>query len=180
VRSTGCAIGLLIFALLIAAIALWSVFSQIINGSSNNLENWIATAVGLAVMGGLLWYAFANLKKARIPASAPVPSVLTISDTELSILCTGPKRDIDLSWNRSEIADIRLSPAAPNLKLHQFKSLWAQVIFADDVVRISVMIPTGEVKDVYVLTSGRYWTDAMEVKLRNYLGLKSPLDPNRT
>jgi len=133
---------------------------------------WWVFAVEIVIHGCLIWAAIAAVRRdARAPGTPLEPSVLAISEEEFTIERAGPDRGMDYSWERGEIADVRLCNAAPDRVLLSAKSVLRHALSADHVVRISVERRSGEVDDVMVLSSGRLWADALEPRLRAYLGL---------
>jgi hypothetical protein len=133
---------------------------------------WRVFIVVMVAHGSVLWVVIARLRReARAPGTPLEPSVLSITGDELKIERAGPDRGMDYSWELSEIADIRLCNAAPDRIFFSLKSLVAHAVSHDELIRVSVERPSGEVDDVTVLSAGRHWTNALEERLRSYVGL---------
>ena len=170
----GCAVAMLVAGLLImvplAAAATWGLVSD-----STSPQNWVAAAVGSAVAVCLLWYLATGVRKARVAPPPAISSVLTVRDNTLKIERAGRDRDTDVSWDVAEIADIRLCPKPKLPVFALLGSLPLALLFPpdDDLVRISVMLPSGEVEDVLLRAPGKYWTITLEGKLRGYLRLSA-------
>jgi len=101
------------------------------------------------------------------------PSVLSITGDGLKIERAGRDRRMDYTWQLSEIVDIRLRYERPARIFINPKSVLMHAVEDDGLIRVSVEHPSGEIDDVMVLSAGRYWTDALEAKLRAHLGLSS-------
>jgi hypothetical protein len=98
--------------------------------------------------------------------------VLSICDDVLKIERGGRARDIDYIWNTCDIKDIRLCAASPDRIYTGISSLLQQTLInSDDVIRISVMSRSGTIDDVFVVSDGKHWIDALEQKLRAHLGV---------
>lgn len=123
--------------------------------------------------GCLLWVAIARARReARAPGTPSEPSVLAIAGGLLKIERAGSDRGMDYSWELAEIADVRLCNAAPDRIFLSAKSLLAEALVHDEVIRVSIERRSGEVDDITVLCAGRHWVDALETRLRAHLGLR--------
>lgn len=133
---------------------------------------WIALVIALAIHGCLIWAAIVRIRReARAPGTPLEPSELLITEHELKIERVGGDRGVDVSWGLSEINDIRICNAAPDRAFGGFKSIMAHAVSHDEVIRVSVERPTGEVDDVMILSTGRYWASELETRLRAHLRL---------
>lgn len=173
--SRGCAIAILVFAWMLFGLAGMVLGWQLLE-NPGNIAVWIATGVGAAFAGLLIRYLAADARKVRVPSE---PSVLTIGDGILKIERTGHKRDVDVSWEVSEIADIRVCPTTDERIFLGVGSMLSVALFppGGGLIRISVMRPSGEVDDVVFQSPGKDWADEAEKKLRDYLGLTSNKTP---
>jgi hypothetical protein len=152
----------------VTVVLVWRAIADVPRGGTF----WRVFIVVIVAHGCLLWVAIARLRReARAHGTPSEPSLLSITDGVLKIERAGPDRGMDYSWEVPEIADIRISAAAPDRIFLSPKSLLLHQLFAEEVIRVSVERQSGEIDDVLVSVSGRYWADGLENKLRTYLGL---------
>jgi hypothetical protein len=157
-----------ILPLPLTVVLLWRAIAQ----TPADQTFWQVFVVTILVHGCLITAAvFAFRRDARMPGTPLEPSVLSITPDELKIERAGRDRGMDYSWEISEIADVRLCYTEPDRIFLGLKSVVAHAMSHDEFVRISVERRTGEVDDVIVRTTGRYWMDVLEARVRAYLGL---------
>jgi hypothetical protein len=180
--SKGCATALLGAAAVLGLLVLVTLARRLVEDTSTDAATWVALCLVAIVATGFLLFGMSTFREAQLPARAAEPSVLSVTDRVLKIERAGPDRGMDYSWERTEIADVRICAAAPD-RIRMFlslPSLLGHALFPDEVIRVSVERRSGEVDDVFVSSPGRYWIDALETRLRAHLGLaatagKAPL-----
>lgn len=170
-KNVGCAITVLVagafMMLCLVAAALWHAYDETTAGSL------VVAAIALIVAFLAIRYLRANVRAERTPSPPPEPSILRVQGDTVVVERTGRDRDVDVSWQLDEIADIRLCPTYDRRIILGVHSL-VRAVFSppdDDRVRISVMHPSGEVDDVVVQAPGRDWIEGMERRLRSYLNV---------
>jgi hypothetical protein len=170
-RWTTAVVGVL--ALLLLAFTIMLAWRAIAEGPADDTFWWMF-AVVTAVDGCLLWVAMAQLRRdARAPGRASEPTVVCITGEELRIERAGRDRDMDYSWKLSEIADIRLCNAAPDRIFVSARAVLEHAMSNEEVIRVSIEHPSGEIDDMIITSVGRDWADALETRLRAHLGLSS-------
>jgi hypothetical protein len=133
---------------------------------------WLILAVLIVALGFLLRATIARLRReAKAPRPPSEPSMLVIADGVLKIERAGPDRGMNYSWELTEIADLSMSNAALDRAFPSPRSLVAHGLSQEQVIRISVQRRSGEVDDITLLSTGRFWADSLETRLRNYLKL---------
>jgi hypothetical protein len=164
---TGAAIFLFIPTLLL-------LFTAVANVPRGPTFWWVLGAAILAE-ACLAWRAITAVRReASAPGTPLEPAVLSLTADALKIERAGLDRGTDVSWERWEVADLRMCNAAPDRVFLGLQSLVKHALSADDVLRVSVERPSGDVNDVFVLTRGRGWADALELRVRTHLGLPPP------
>jgi hypothetical protein len=171
-RSPGCAMAFLVAAILLAlpipVVAVVSLSSD----SPLTPTLWVAYAVVIAITVVMVLYAIAGVRTSRLPVPVIEPSVLKVNDDVLRIERVGKDRGTDVSWERAEIADIRLCVAAPDRVFLGIPAMLGHALSkSNNMIRVSVLLPSGDVDDVMIATPGQYWVGELEEKLRDYLGL---------
>jgi hypothetical protein len=130
-------------------------------------------AAALAVMAGTLWYLAIGVRKERIPSAPVEPSVLTIRDNELRIERTGRDRGTDVSWDLSEVTDIRIFRETELPPIMGPRAILSATLSPEDIIEITVVLPSGQFDDVLVRVPNEHWIGDLEKRLRGYLHLPS-------
>lgn len=169
--SIGCAIAVLVLAAFIAVPILWMVVTDLANGDAPDSRHWVAYVGLTLIVAWLLWYARREARRALQPSPPPESSVLTIDADNFRVERAGPARDMDYSWDRSEIADVRLSRAMPSAAGFGFRTVLPYALGKDRKLRISVQDHQGDVADVFVETPEGFCVEDLEVTIRARLGL---------
>jgi hypothetical protein len=132
------------------------------------------TLFAIAFEALILWFWRKFLRAILNPPPRSHACTLTVEDSTLKVERAGADGDLDVSWDLVEIADIRLCKSAgQNLGgLIHAPLLVLFLMQRDHLVRISVMLPSGLVEDTIIRAgSADAWTDDVESRLRDYLGL---------
>jgi hypothetical protein len=179
-HTRGCATTPLVAAVLCLIPIPLSVLWRIVNDIPTTNGLWGVYIAAITITWIFLLYAMWAYRESALPPRTMEPSVLSITDGLMKIERAGRKRDMDYSWDRSEIVDVRLGAEGPEhftweklLPFQWDKLLPFHASFPEqDFIRFSVEDTSGQVNDVMIEAPGKYWTFELEPKLRAYLGLR--------
>ena len=170
--STGCAAAFLLGAsVVLLPIPLMLMWQLVQDPAGATPQRWMASAAVFAVFALLLGYVLRVSREMRRPAAPGEASTLLVRDGVLRVERAGQGRDMDYTWNLDEIADLRLCAAAPDRAFGGFASVLAAGVAPNELVRLSVERPSGEIDDIVIAVPGRYWIGPLEAKLRAHLAL---------
>lgn len=170
--SLGCSTALFWLAVVLMLLLNAAVIAHGLD-EPTDVGRWAVVVIGLAIAAYLLWYLRRAIWQAKIRPEPVAVSVLLIGPAQFRIERAGVRRDLDVSWELSQIADIALCPTNDFQPALTPKGLFMQAIsMKEDLVRVSVELTSGEVEDVVVRASGRDWIAELEARVRAHLGCK--------
>ena len=166
----GCAWPVFI-AMTVAAIAVLALLAAMLLHFEEIGVGPVGTVVLIAVLVGWAWRYY--LRTVRNPDAPPLPTEILIRGDLLQIERIGTERDTDVSWQREEITDVRLSATmdSEGISMVAHPVLHLFLTRRNHLLRVSVMGPTGEIDDVIIETQTGPWVADAEQEIRQRLGL---------